>query len=184
VRALLEYYGETLFCVLHPARYIDETETVEFGEVHVFAGPQFVITAATAKRPNWPPSAAAWRRALICCAAAERELAEALEHQSELLALAGTADMRAVLARIAHGHPMRASRSMSMCTACAPPSPRWRRRLAAWTRWSSPAGVGERSAPVRRHERTSRSRGRYAPWWRLGEVPRGEHPRGERHGSR
>src|SRR6187200_1622344 len=43
-RAKLDYYGETLFCVLHPARYIDETETVEFGEVHVFAGPQFVIT--------------------------------------------------------------------------------------------------------------------------------------------
>jgi hypothetical protein len=42
---MLEYYGATLFCVLRPARYIDETETVEFGEMHVFAGPQFVITA-------------------------------------------------------------------------------------------------------------------------------------------
>ena len=43
-RAKLERYGETLFCVLRPARYIDETETVEFGELHVFAGPDFVIT--------------------------------------------------------------------------------------------------------------------------------------------
>jgi magnesium transporter len=43
-RAKLERYGDTLFCVLRPARYIDETETVEFGEVHVFAGPQFLIT--------------------------------------------------------------------------------------------------------------------------------------------
>jgi magnesium transporter len=42
-RPKLERYGETVFCVLRPARYVDETETVEFGEVHVFAGPQFVI---------------------------------------------------------------------------------------------------------------------------------------------
>ena len=43
-RSKLERYGDTLFCVLRPARYIDETETVEFDEVHVFAGPQFVVT--------------------------------------------------------------------------------------------------------------------------------------------
>ncbi len=43
-RPKLERYGETLFLVLRPARYIDETETVEFGEIHVFGGPQFVIT--------------------------------------------------------------------------------------------------------------------------------------------
>jgi magnesium transporter len=43
-RAKLERYGDTLFCVLRPARYIDATETVEFGELHVFAGPDFVIT--------------------------------------------------------------------------------------------------------------------------------------------
>jgi magnesium transporter len=43
-RPKLERYGDTLFLVLRPARYIDETETVEFGEIHVFAGPSFVIT--------------------------------------------------------------------------------------------------------------------------------------------
>jgi magnesium transporter len=59
-RAKLEYYGETLFCVLHPARYIDETETVEFGEVHVFAGPRFVITV----RHGQTPDLAAVRRSL------------------------------------------------------------------------------------------------------------------------
>jgi len=59
-RAKLEHYGETLFCVLHPARYIDETETVEFGEVHVFAGPQFVITV----RHGQAPDLAAVRRGL------------------------------------------------------------------------------------------------------------------------
>ena len=34
-RAKLERYGDTLFCVLRPARYIDETETVKFGELEV-----------------------------------------------------------------------------------------------------------------------------------------------------
>jgi magnesium transporter len=51
-RPKLERYGDTLFLVLRPARYIDETETVEFGEVHVFAGPQFVITVRHAEAPN------------------------------------------------------------------------------------------------------------------------------------
>jgi magnesium transporter len=51
-RAKLERYGDTLFCVLRPARYIDESETVEFGEVHVFAGPQFVITVRHGEAPD------------------------------------------------------------------------------------------------------------------------------------
>jgi magnesium transporter len=51
-RAKLERYGDTLFCVLRPARYIDETETVEFGEVHIFAGPQFVITVRHGEAPE------------------------------------------------------------------------------------------------------------------------------------
>jgi magnesium transporter len=33
-----------LFVVLRSNRYIDETETVEFGEVHVFVGEDFVVT--------------------------------------------------------------------------------------------------------------------------------------------
>jgi magnesium transporter len=51
-RAKLERYGDTLFCVLRPARYIDETETVEFDEVHVFAGPEFVITVRHGEGPD------------------------------------------------------------------------------------------------------------------------------------
>ena len=43
-RPKLERYGETLFVVLRPARYLDESETVEFGEIHVFVGPGFVVT--------------------------------------------------------------------------------------------------------------------------------------------
>ena len=51
-RPKLERYGDALFLVLRPARYIDETETVEFGEVHVFAGPEFVITVRHAEAPD------------------------------------------------------------------------------------------------------------------------------------
>lgn len=51
-RPKLERYGESLFLVLRPARYVDETETVEFGEVHIFAGPQFVITVRHAEAPD------------------------------------------------------------------------------------------------------------------------------------
>ena len=43
-RPKLERYGETLFMVLRPARYVDETETVVFGEVAIFVGRNFVIT--------------------------------------------------------------------------------------------------------------------------------------------
>jgi magnesium transporter len=51
-RPKLERYGDTLFCVLRPARYIDESETVEFGEVHIFAGPSFVITVRQSEAPD------------------------------------------------------------------------------------------------------------------------------------
>lgn len=43
-RPKLERYDGTLFVVLRPARYLDETETVEFGEVHLFVGEDFVVT--------------------------------------------------------------------------------------------------------------------------------------------
>jgi magnesium transporter len=43
-RPKIERYGEALFVVLKPARYIDESETVEFGEIHAFAGRDFVVT--------------------------------------------------------------------------------------------------------------------------------------------
>jgi magnesium transporter len=59
-RPKLERYGETVFCVLRPARYDDATESVEFGEVHVFAGPSFVVTV----RHSEAPDIAAVRRAL------------------------------------------------------------------------------------------------------------------------
>ncbi|HPT95683.1 MAG TPA: magnesium and cobalt transport protein CorA [Microbacteriaceae bacterium] len=51
-RAKLERYGSDTFVVLRPARYLDETEEVEFGEVHVFVGPRFVVTVRHAEAPD------------------------------------------------------------------------------------------------------------------------------------
>jgi len=51
-RAKIERYGDTLFAVLRPARYDDATETVEFGELHVFVGPDFVVTIRHAEVPD------------------------------------------------------------------------------------------------------------------------------------
>ncbi|HVF01668.1 MAG TPA: magnesium/cobalt transporter CorA [Rubrobacteraceae bacterium] len=43
-RPKLEHYDGILFVVLRPARYLDSTETVEFGEIHAFVGRDFVVT--------------------------------------------------------------------------------------------------------------------------------------------
>ncbi|MFF1879418.1 magnesium/cobalt transporter CorA [Leifsonia sp. NPDC058230] len=51
-RAKIEKYEGTTFVVLRPARYIDETEKVEFGEVHVFLGDDFLITVRHAETPD------------------------------------------------------------------------------------------------------------------------------------
>ena len=51
-RPKLERYGDTLFVVLRAARYDDEHEEVEFGELHLFIGPDFVITVRHAESPD------------------------------------------------------------------------------------------------------------------------------------
>jgi magnesium transporter len=51
-RPKLARYGSVLFAVLRPARYIDETEKVEFGELHVLVGPDFVLTIRHAESPD------------------------------------------------------------------------------------------------------------------------------------
>ena len=43
-RPKLEEYGDNLFLVLKPARYHDDTEEVEFGEILIFMGKGFLIT--------------------------------------------------------------------------------------------------------------------------------------------
>ncbi len=51
-RPKVERYGDTLFLALKAVRYDDEHERVEFGELHVFAGPNFVITVRHADSPD------------------------------------------------------------------------------------------------------------------------------------
>ncbi|WP_137724503.1 magnesium/cobalt transporter CorA [Prescottella subtropica] len=51
-RPKLERYDDILFVVLRPARYLDAVEKVEFGEVHVFVGPDFVVTVRHAESPD------------------------------------------------------------------------------------------------------------------------------------
>ncbi len=51
-RPKLERYGDVLFVVLRSARYLDAPEEVEFGEVHVFVGPNFAITVRHAESPD------------------------------------------------------------------------------------------------------------------------------------
>jgi len=51
-RAKLERYGHTLFVALRPARYLDAEEEVEFGELHVFVGDDFVITIRHSEAPD------------------------------------------------------------------------------------------------------------------------------------
>ena len=51
-RPKLERYGDTLFVVLRAARYLDAREEVEFGEVHLFVGPDFVVTVRHSEAPD------------------------------------------------------------------------------------------------------------------------------------
>ncbi|MGK2854651.1 MAG: magnesium and cobalt transport protein CorA [Microbacteriaceae bacterium] len=51
-RPKIERYDDCLFMVLRPARYLDAPEVVEFGEVHLFVGKDFVITIRHAESPD------------------------------------------------------------------------------------------------------------------------------------
>jgi magnesium transporter len=51
-RPKLERYGDVLFVALRPARYVDPHEVVEIGEIHLFLGPDFVITVRHAEEPD------------------------------------------------------------------------------------------------------------------------------------
>ncbi|WP_211298708.1 magnesium/cobalt transporter CorA [Kineococcus rhizosphaerae] len=51
-RPKLERYGSTLFVVLRAARYDDESEKVEFGELHLFIGHDFLLTVRHAESPS------------------------------------------------------------------------------------------------------------------------------------
>ncbi len=78
-RAKLERYGHTLFVTLRPARYLDVDERVEFGELHVFVGADFVVTIRHSESPDLA------------------NVRTRLERQPELLALGPEAVLYAVL---------------------------------------------------------------------------------------
>lgn len=46
-RSKLEHFGDLVYLVVQPARYVDATERVEFSEVDVFVGADFVVTLQT-----------------------------------------------------------------------------------------------------------------------------------------
>src|SRR4051812_18035975 len=51
-RPKFERYGDTLFVVLKAARYRDELEEVEFGELHLFLGKEFAISIRHSESPD------------------------------------------------------------------------------------------------------------------------------------
>jgi magnesium transporter len=51
-RPKLERYDDVLFVVLRAASYLDVPEEVEFGELHVFVGRNFVITVRHSESPD------------------------------------------------------------------------------------------------------------------------------------
>jgi magnesium transporter len=51
-RAKMEKYGTATFFALRPARYLDAEERVEFGEVHLFLGADFLISVRHAESPD------------------------------------------------------------------------------------------------------------------------------------
>src|SRR5258706_6871204 len=53
-RPKLERYGDTLFVVLRAARYLDDIESVDFGELHLFVGKNFVLTVRHGPAPDLP----------------------------------------------------------------------------------------------------------------------------------
>ena len=51
-RPKLERYGDTLFMVLKAAKYDDADEEVDFGELHIFAGTNFIVTVRHSEGPD------------------------------------------------------------------------------------------------------------------------------------
>lgn len=127
-RPKLERYGDTLFVVLRAARYLDAPEEVDFGELHVFVGRDFVITVRHADAPDL--SAVRHR----------------MEENPELLALGPEAVLYAILDAVVDGYA-------PVVEGCRTTSTRSRPRSSAETRRSpvaptnSPARWSSSSAP-------------------------------------
>jgi magnesium transporter len=55
-RPKLEDYDGSAFIVLRPARYLDETESVEFGEIHLFLSARYVIAVRRGEASELRPA--------------------------------------------------------------------------------------------------------------------------------
>ena len=60
------YEGGVTFVVLRTARYVDEREEVEFGEVSIFVGPGFIITVRQGVAATCTARGCGWRRVRSC----------------------------------------------------------------------------------------------------------------------
>lgn len=85
-RPKLERYGDTLFVVLRAARYLDDVEEVDFAELHLFVGRDFVLTVRHGASPDLP---AVRRR---------------MEGDPELLARGPEAVLYAILDKVVDGY--------------------------------------------------------------------------------
>jgi magnesium transporter len=85
-RPKIERYGDTLFVVLRPARYLDAPEEVKFGEIHVFVGHAFVITVRHGEAP------------------ALAEVRRRLEEDPDLLRRGPEAILYAIMDRVVDGY--------------------------------------------------------------------------------
>ena len=81
-RAKLERHGDVVSCVLRPGKYVEATSSVDFGEVHVLAGPGWVLTV---RHGDAPPL---------------HGLRAALERRPDLIARGGEAVLHAVVDRV------------------------------------------------------------------------------------
>lgn len=85
-RSKLERYGDILFAVLRPARYLDAAAQVEFDELHVFVGSDFVVTVRDTAAPSL------------------RSVRQRLETTPELLALGPQMVLCAILGHVVENY--------------------------------------------------------------------------------
>lgn len=85
-RPKIERYGDVLFVVLRPAVYLEETERIELGELHIFVGPDFVVTVRQTRSTGLSA------------------VRERLEHEQLMLSLGPQAILYAIIDHVVDGY--------------------------------------------------------------------------------
>ena len=65
-RPKVERHEDCLLIVVPTARYVDEREEVEFGELFFYAGRDYMLTVRYGHAAPWPGSVTSWRSVPIC----------------------------------------------------------------------------------------------------------------------